>query len=90
VHTVNSSLADTFTFPAGLCDFAEAGHIAGSLSESTLRRLLKDPQSDFPKPVRITRGRIGFVRAEVVAWCEGRVAADRAARRPPSEVHESA
>ncbi|MBN7759979.1 AlpA family phage regulatory protein [Nitratireductor aquibiodomus] len=32
-------------------------------------------EGQFPKPVRLTERRIAFVRAEVQAWIDGRIAA---------------
>jgi len=54
--------------------------MAGGISDSTRRRI-----PDFPRPVvlsRTRRGRpcrIAFVEAEVLAWCEARIRADRGA-----------
>jgi predicted DNA-binding transcriptional regulator AlpA len=53
--------------------------LAGGISDSTRRRI-----PDFPRPVVLSRTRSGrpcriaFVREEVLAWCEARIAADRA------------
>lgn len=53
---------------------------ATSLGPSTVKRMVR--ASEFPQPVAIGKRRVGWVRAEVVAWCELQVATARAARRP--------
>jgi predicted DNA-binding transcriptional regulator AlpA len=49
-------------------------------SRSTRERLVE--AGLYPKPVRITAGRIGFVRSEVEEWVRDRIAA-RDQRRDP-------
>ena len=65
--------------PRSLAPLSEALLLAGGISDSTRRRL-----RDFPAPVVLSRtrsgrpARIAFVREEVLAWCEARIAAARA------------
>lgn len=46
-----------------------------ALSRSTIARLVETGK--FPKPVRITEGRIAFVEDEVSAWIHDRISACR-------------
>lgn len=68
------------TLAGGLAPLDETLRTAGGISDSTRRRI-----PDFPKPVVLSRTRSGrpcriaFVRGEVLAWCEGRIRADRGA-----------
>ena len=59
----------------------QAGLIDG-LSPSTRKRLAK--AGAYPKPVMLSARRLGFVKAEVLAWAESRVAA-RDEGLPPAE-----
>ena len=58
-----------------LLSYADAAKLT-SLSRSTIERLVRD--GDFPQPVPITQGRLGFVRSEVEDWITSRIT-----RRPP-------
>ena len=66
--------------PRSLAPLDEALLLAGGISDSTRRRI-----PDFPRPIVLSRTkagrpcRIAFVREEVLAWCEARIAADRSA-----------
>lgn len=44
-----------------------------SLSRTAINKRRRD--GDFPKPVELGERRIGFVRAEVLAWIEDKIAA---------------
>jgi excisionase family DNA binding protein len=44
-----------------------------AVSESTVKRMVR--RGELPKPVVITKGRIGFYRAEVEDWARNRVRA---------------
>jgi predicted DNA-binding transcriptional regulator AlpA len=61
-----------------LMSLPRALEAAGGISDSTRRRL-----PDFPEPVVLSRtkagrpARIAFVEAEVLAWCEQRIASHR-------------
>jgi predicted DNA-binding transcriptional regulator AlpA len=68
----------TTTLTEGSCSVREAARLTG-LSVATIYRLRA--ACDFPEAFPLTKGRIGFLRREVLGWIEG-----RAARRPPSEV----
>jgi predicted DNA-binding transcriptional regulator AlpA len=62
---------------------AAAGAVDG-LSRSTRERLVT--AGLYPRPVRLTAGRVGFVRSEVEAWARERIAgrdAGRAAGEDP-------
>jgi predicted DNA-binding transcriptional regulator AlpA len=62
---------------------AAAGAVDG-LSRSTRERLVA--AGLYPRPVRLTAGRVGFVRSEVEAWARERIAgrdAGRAAGEDP-------
>jgi excisionase family DNA binding protein len=42
-----------------------------AVSESTVKRMVR--RGELPKPVVITKGRIGFYKAEMEAWARNRV-----------------
>lgn len=42
-----------------------------TISRSTLLRLVR--RGDFPEPIRLSPGRVGFLAADVQAWLEKRV-----------------
>jgi prophage regulatory protein len=44
------------------------------LSRSTIYRLSKDPNSDFPGAVRLTPATVGWLESEVNAWLASRKA----------------
>jgi predicted DNA-binding transcriptional regulator AlpA len=54
------------------------------LSRSTIERLVD--KDAFPRPVRITAGRLGFVRDEIEAWARDRVRARDEGRRPEDDL----
>jgi predicted DNA-binding transcriptional regulator AlpA len=63
----------------------EAGVISlTSLKRSTIRRLLSAPDSDFPKPIQLTPGRIAWSEASVREWIARKVAVHQA--RSEAEV----
>ena len=70
---------DTKRTLRSLAPLEESLRLAGGISDSTRRRL-----PDFPRAVVLSRTkagrpcRIAFVREEILAWCEVRIAADRA------------
>jgi hypothetical protein len=80
-ETILSMTTEEATVPSArtLAPLDEALRLAGGISDSTRRRIL-----DFPRPVVLSRTRSGrpcriaFVREEVAAWCESRIAAARA------------
>ena len=43
-----------------------------SLSRTTIWRMVNDPDSDFPSPIRLTGKTIGFFLAEIEAWITSR------------------
>jgi predicted DNA-binding transcriptional regulator AlpA len=55
--------------------------MAGGLSDSSLRRLVK--AGAFPQPIALSRTasgrpcRVAYVRSEVLAWCASRIARER-------------
>ena len=53
-----------------------------SLSESLIEKLVA--RNEFPQPVPLSAGRVGFVEDEVRAWAASRVAA-RDEGLPPAE-----
>jgi hypothetical protein len=73
------SASEVLSRNRSLAPLKEALSLAGGISDSTRRRI-----TDFPCPVVLSRTRSGrpcriaFVREEVLAWCEARIAADRA------------
>jgi predicted DNA-binding transcriptional regulator AlpA len=48
---------------------------ATGLSISTIRRKLKDPTDDFPRPARFASRIIKFVESDLVTWREAKIAA---------------
>jgi predicted DNA-binding transcriptional regulator AlpA len=66
-----------------LISYRGAQELTG-LSRSTLERLVA--KDAFPKPVRITAGRLGFVRDEIQAWARDRVRARDEGRRSEDDL----
>lgn len=52
----------------------DAPSIVG-ISLSTIKRELGDPESDFPRPIKLTPGRQGFLLSDLLAWVERRTKA---------------
>ena len=50
-----------------LLTYRDVGHLT-SLSESTIRRLIKAGAFPLPKPIPGTQGRVAFVSSEVAEW----------------------
>src|SRR4051795_721385 len=65
-----------------LIPFRGAQEITGC-SRSTIERLVD--AGVFPKPVRVTFGRLGFVREEVEAWTRDRVRGRDEQRNPDKD-----
>jgi predicted DNA-binding transcriptional regulator AlpA len=65
-----------------LITYHDAGLITG-LSRSTIERLVH--AEAFPKPVRVTASRLGFVREEVEAWARDRIRARDETRDPSAD-----
>jgi predicted DNA-binding transcriptional regulator AlpA len=61
-----------------LIDIAAAEKISG-LSRSTIYRKIADPEDDFPRPVALSRRRRKFIRGELKAWRDRRIANRNAA-----------
>ena len=45
------------------------------LSRTTVYELARNPDSGFPKPIKLTEKATGFLEGEVEAWIAGRAAA---------------
>lgn len=45
-------------------------HLATTLSVSTIEKLVRD--GEFPKPRLLSDRRVGWLKREVVEWCEAR------------------
>ncbi len=54
----------------------ELQHLTGGLSRTTVWRLCKDKDADFPKPVKIGRRAVGFSAQAVEKWIASRFAGD--------------
>jgi prophage regulatory protein len=69
-----------------LIDFKSLGPVKGiNYSRDHLRRKWK--AGEFPKPVRVSEHRIGWIEAEVDAWLDAK---ERARDVPPTEPAEVA
>lgn len=62
--------------PSRFVAMKEACEIVG-LSRATIWREQQKPHADFPKPIKLTVGRVAFLRSELEAWTERRIAASR-------------
>lgn len=56
-----------------LLPFKAVSHEAGNVSRPTLWRMWR--KGDFPKPISISPGRVGWLKSEVDAWKASRAAA---------------
>jgi predicted DNA-binding transcriptional regulator AlpA len=59
---------------------ARARRECGDLSPSTVWRL--EQRGEFPKKIKITPARTGYIRSELEQWKAKRIAAALAARQP--------
>ena len=46
------------------------------LSRTTCWRLLNDPASGFPQPIRLSPGAVGYFRHQLEAWLKSRQVAE--------------